>query len=426
MPPKVDPSSSSGEVSNAASAASTDTPVSQAQLNQAMMQLARMQQDTMQNVHQIQVSLQHLQSHNPYSSTGSSSINPLLVPPTTSIPGYVKLAKPSIFTGATKTNVETWLFEVEQYLIAYGMNSDSQRIAFATSFLKGLALQWWQNHCITTPGLTLSWSQFKEEVRNRFQPVAASKLARVNLKYLKQGNKSVADYCSMFYAQLQLITDGMTEADKVEYFMSGLSSTIFSEVDRRDPTTLQEAMTYAQRTELRSRVRSQHGFGIKPWSRYQSSSSYPRFSSHETSNSETSKSSTHPSTPMELGKIGIEEEFDEELLEEEYEQYLNELEEEELQALNELDLKDETPVGEEDEFPEPKQPSVQLQGISTRGNQRRVPNLSKEEYFRLRSEGRCYRCKGVGHLSRDCPRTRRPQPNSQRRNGGTKLNQLKH
>ena len=85
MPPKVDPSSSSGETLNAASATSSDTPVSQAQLNQAMMQLARMQQDTMQNVHQIQVSLQHLQSHNPYSSTGSSSINPLLVPPTTSI-----------------------------------------------------------------------------------------------------------------------------------------------------------------------------------------------------------------------------------------------------------------------------------------------------------------------------------------------------
>jgi len=176
------------------------------------------------------------QSTSSLSGVQNQPSQPSHVPPNSSISGSIKLAKPSLFTGAIKANVETWLFEVEQYLTAYGVKDDSQKIAFATASFKGMAVQWWQNHCMTHPGLHLQWDQFKEEVRKRFQPVEASRTARVNLRNLKQGNKSVAEYCSAFYEQLQLIHD-MCEADKVENFMMGLNSTIYVEVDRRDPTT---------------------------------------------------------------------------------------------------------------------------------------------------------------------------------------------
>ena len=33
----------------------------------------------------------------------------------------------------------------------------------------------------------------------------------------------------------------------------------------------------------------------------------------------------------------------------------------------------------------------------------RVPGLSREEFFRLRKEGKCLRCKQKGHFARDCP-----------------------
>src|SRR6185369_4591593 len=78
------------------------------------------------------------------------------VPPTSSISGNIKLAKPSLFTGVTKANVETWLFEVEQYLTAYGVRDESQKIAFATASFKGMGVQWWQNHCMSHPGLHLT------------------------------------------------------------------------------------------------------------------------------------------------------------------------------------------------------------------------------------------------------------------------------
>lgn len=378
-----------------------------------------MQQETMQNVHQMQASLQHLvsQSTHPLNGASSSSSTPPLVPPTTSIPGYIKLAKPSLFTGAAKANVETWLFEVEQYLLAYGVNNESQRIAFASASLKGLALQWWQNHCILHPGLGLSWAEFKEEVRKRFQPVEASRTARVNLRSLKQGNRSVTEYCSAFYEQLQLIHD-MSEADKVENFMMGLSSTIYAEVDRRDPLTLQDAMTFAQRTEIRSRVRNIQR-GSAGYDNYKSTRYYnqpSRNNGHDKTSSgyQPSNAASTP-VPMELGRIGCEEEeVDDDALEQEWMEYLNELDrEEKLDQPNDED-EEETKGGSEEQEETPH-----LQAMSTRRRQ-----LPKEEFIRLRKEGKCFRCKQTGHWSRECPNPSRPQP--PRTNGARQPNPSKY
>src|SRR5438105_9520677 len=88
-----------------------------------------------------------------------------------------------------------------------------------------MAIQWWQNHCILHPGLRLTWEQFKDEVRKRFQPIEASRTARVNLRNLKQGNKSVADYCSAFYEQLQLIHDMSEVRLKLLLLSTFISST---------------------------------------------------------------------------------------------------------------------------------------------------------------------------------------------------------
>jgi hypothetical protein len=396
---------------------SGDTPVSQSQLNQAMAQVARMQQETMQNVAQMQASLQHLVSLSPPSLSGvnvtaSSSSIPNLVAPTASIPGYIKLAKPSLFSGAVKTNVETWLFEVEQYLLAYGVNNESQRIAFAAASFKGLALQWWQNHCLLHPGLGLTWGQFKDEVRKRFQPVEASRTARVNLRSLKQGNKSVQDYCSAFYEQLQSIHD-MSEADKVENFMMGLNSSIYAEVDRRDPLNLQDAMMYAQRTEIRSRVRAvQRGNNYEA---YKTNRFYNRYRSSgqekSVSNNESSSTTSGPA-PMELGKLGMnEEEEDQEALELEWKEYLNEFEAEEHQEVSDGD-EEESKVRKEEQ-----EEDSQLHAINI--NRRQLP---KEEFIRLRKEGKCFHCKQSGHWSRECPNISRPP----RRNGGRQSNSTKY
>ncbi|MGH2639177.1 MAG: hypothetical protein ACRDF4_07865 [Rhabdochlamydiaceae bacterium] len=385
----------------ASAAGGNDTnhiPVTLTHLNQLYSQFSQLQQETMQNVHQIQVSLHDIQSqthHTHNTDTGSLPASHIIIVP---IPGQIKLPKPSLYTGAVRTNVETWLFEVEQYLVAYACNIDSQRIAVATGSMKGLALQWWRSECMTNPGLVISWEEFKERVRRRFQPVAASRTARANLRSLKQGNKTVAEYCGMYYEQIQVIND-MSEADKIENFMYGLQQGLFSDVDRRDPQTLQDAMTYAQRAELRSRVRAQYGVN-----HLRNKFSYP-------TTTHTPTASTTPTTasiPMELGRVEMNEEKEE--MEEAYEQYLNEMDEEEcLAELEELQLEEEAEVEQEEKKVEP----TQLQAITTRINNKNS-RLTKEELIRLRREGRCFRCKRKDHISRDCPFANNPQ----RRNGG--------
>ena len=40
------------------------------------------------------------------------------------LPAAAKMAKPLLFTGAPNTNVDTWLYNVERYLIGTGINDD--------------------------------------------------------------------------------------------------------------------------------------------------------------------------------------------------------------------------------------------------------------------------------------------------------------
>jgi len=381
------------------------------QFNTALAQLSHMQQETMQNVHQMQTQLQQwaARTASPSTATAASSQQPShpssLIPPNHLVPGNIKLTKPSLFTGATKSNVETWIFEVEQYLTAYGVTDDSQRIAFACASFKGVALQWWQNQCLTHPGVRLTWNQFKDEVRRRFQPIEASRTARVNLRNLKQGNKSVADYCSAFYEQLQLIHD-MSEADKVENFMIGLNSIIYEEVDRRDPLTLQDAMMYAQRTEIRGRVRAvQRGSRYDMYKSYNKTFNHPRPSgserwsnNHGTSVGSTNNHSTTGTAPMELGKIGTnEEEEDHEAMEEEWKKYLNEYEEESQQEDSGEEFDEINPGATNEEVEESDQ---ELHAIM---NKRQLP---KEEFIRLKKEGKCFKCKQPGHWSKECPNSK--------------------
>src|SRR5207237_1283985 len=133
----------------------------------------------------------------------------------------------------------------------------------------------------------------------------------------------------------------MAKPDKIQYFMTGLKPSLYAEVDRREPQTLEEAMTHAQRAELRGNIQAglYRGSGAASFkqNRYYNpqhrSSGYTRTSSSNTNATSNSSSST----PMELGKAGLndDETNGETLAEQEYFEFLNELQQEETQDLNE-------------------------------------------------------------------------------------------
>ena len=210
---------------------------------------------------------------------------------------------------------------------------------------------------------------------------------------------------------MQLIND-MSETDKIEHYVMGLQPAIANQVELKDPRSLQEAMTWAQRTELLLR-NHRHTSG----SNYNNYSGFNRFPSANRAafgggTTTSAAASSSASAPMELGNISTAE-VNEDQYDEEYEKYLQEGDEYEsneyLAAVNEVNAA----VNESGE----EETEEQLQAMQSNGRpfnrqpSNRVPNLNREEFKRLMKEGKCLRCKKPGHIARNCPQQPKPRRN---------------
>lgn len=411
---------------------SNNNPITLVQMNNMMVQmldeLARQQQEVIQKQVQAAVhsAVVQLQQQLPAASTSSSSsssgsgsssdpTNPIYVAPipVAALPSKVKVATPGTFTGNRTLNVDTWLFEMNQYLAVCGVTTDNQRIAVASSYLKEVALQWWLGRCRHPNIPPQDWPSFVNALKERFQPLAASRTARAELHNLRQGAMSVADYSNKFYSLIQLITD-MGEADQVERFIYGLRHAISKEVDMREPKTLQDAMSAAQKIELLLDNRRHYLNRPYPTSNY--SSSYRPSPQYTTSSSTPSTSATASSAPMELGNLNAPvddgtngqepSEHEEETadLEAEYQRYLEEGVDNYEPAFESENV-DGGDGGAESEM---------LQAMQQRGG--RAPFLSREEFSRCMKERLCLRCKKPGHVARFCPLRPRQQQQTTKRN----------
>jgi len=331
----------------------------------------------------------------PVTSNSSSSSHPSSVPShlpsgSVSLPAKVKISTPSNFTGTRTVNAEAWLFEMNQYLTVCNV-SDEQRVAVASSYLKESALQWWlnQNRSLANER-PRDWLSFAAAFRERFQPIAASQTARAQLRALRQGTMSVAEYCNKFYTLVNLISD-MGEADQVANFLSGLSQTVATPVCLYNPQTLQTAMAAAQRVEVLLGNRN-------PYSSSSPSTSSTRIPSYTHTPVSAPSSTSTSSAPMELGNVNFNmdslgQELDE--VEQEYQKYLDEGDagfEPNPEIWNAKEL-----VKEETKEEETEQLQV-IQRDSRRGGSRNsAPYLSREEFTRCMKNGLCLRCKKPGH-----------------------------
>ena len=148
----------------------SDAPITAAQMQQILSQCAHQQHESVQK--QVNAALLHFQqqaqpaaaaatSTSSGSGTDSGQSNRAFPISSSPLPAHVKLAKPSLFTGAPNSNVDTWLFEMEQYQTASGITDDAQRILVAGSYLKESASQWWISVCFTEITRPTTWIRFK-------------------------------------------------------------------------------------------------------------------------------------------------------------------------------------------------------------------------------------------------------------------------
>lgn len=400
-----------------------DGPITVNQMNQMMSQILQQfthqQQETMiqqqeniqQQVH-VAVGNAVRQLHQQFSPTNMTSATSAAATASPSpgsirshniptvLPPKVKISTPSNFTGSRSFNVVSWLFEMNQYLTLCAVTSDVQQIAVASSYLKEVARDWWESRCKQNDPPTQDWRVFADALKQRFQPLAASRTARAQLRHLRQGTMSIAEHSSKFYSVVQLISD-MSDADQVELFVYSLRSTISREVDMREPKTLHEAMTIAQKVETLLDTRRTYTNPIHEPRTSSTSTTY-------TSNPTSSTSSAAPSA-MELGNLNIEhtnyeQNTNQDLTVEQDCEYQRYLEDGENYAPN-FDIWNEI---EQENTHEEK--SEQLQAMQQRNG--RAPFLPQEEFTRCMKEKLCLRCKKPGHFARQCP-LRRHQSQSQ-------------
>ena len=157
--------------------------------------------------------------------------------------------KPETFGGTKGENVETWLFQVKQYLELCRIEDNKMQIRMAAAFFKETAAIWWRNRLASTPdlgGLT-TWNEFQTALAEQFRPVNASKLARDRLARLRQTH-SVQAYTHAFRS-VALEIPQMTEEEKLDKFLRGLKDETRVPVELRGPTTMEEAATFAERVD---------------------------------------------------------------------------------------------------------------------------------------------------------------------------------
>jgi hypothetical protein len=347
-------------------------------------QLARAEQQEariLQQEHQLQQLMQQQATH----AQSSPVLSPIIHPEHRTSPApsprsnEPKPPRPDTYDGrlfsSSKSNVTTWLAEMQQYMEATDI-PQHRRVIHAATYLRGTALLAWQTYRKLNPNAALGWEQFELWFLHRFQPIAASKTARAQLRTLcQEPGRSVATYNDAFLRIMQMITD-MNEADQVEYYKHGLNNReVANWVDRTDPKTLMEAMECAQREDLRkARFNRAHPSFPRPVSSF---SSYP-----------STSSSAQQAVPMELGQLH------------------GEGEDMEHDMYNEYDMSDEQGAAQQLSFmsrrPAPRRPFVRPSGAPS-GTTPAIPKLTPAERQRCMKEHLCFRCRQKGHGALNCP-----------------------
>ena len=158
---------------------------------------------------------------------------------------------PEEFDPAKKRDVDTWLFQVEVYYQLYPNDTDTAKIIDCSSYFRGGALVWWRHFAATHNLEAMTWTQFREAIRERWQVTNVVRAARDKIATIRQLT-SVQDYTHRFL-DLKVQIPGMTNEEAVDRYVRGLKPTIRRDVEqlmsREGDKTLEELIRFADRTD---------------------------------------------------------------------------------------------------------------------------------------------------------------------------------
>ncbi len=241
-----------------------------------------------------------------------------------------------------------------------------------------------------------TWQLFVERLHSRFRPIQASMIARQRLDKLRQRpGQQVNVYVNLFQTILTPITD-MGEADQVHHFVNGLLGNIASKVWERHPTTLKLAIDYAVSVEAMG------NYGRAAMSSG-SVGSYHSSNPRQLGNASQSYSQASTSVPMDINHVRND-----------YSD-VNDSESElvDLAAVNFKSASSPSSAVDVMQAMMAKMESMENRINSmhqssnqvnrNKSNNVRVAGLTPTDISDLRAQGKCFRCKQVGHMKNQCP-----------------------
>ena len=156
------------------------------------------------------------------------------------------VGKPEFFHGDYKSNPDTWIDQVYEYMMLTGIDP-RMYVQFAATYLRDQARVWWSSMSTEDKIKIQDFNLFKQTLLAKYRPVNQQRTARTQLKSLKQIN-SVAAYNNAFSNVIQLIHD-MSLADKLDNYMNGLKYQIQEKLITEEFNSLSDAMNAAARID---------------------------------------------------------------------------------------------------------------------------------------------------------------------------------
>ncbi|KAG3233806.1 hypothetical protein PI124_g21128 [Phytophthora idaei] len=166
----------------------------------------------------------------------------------------------SSYVGKEGEPLLRWLVEVDTAIAARRIFDDPSKVAFAMSCLGGRARSWAYGRRLTDATCFGTYAEFKEELRQAFEPPKNEFQSRAEFLDLRQGRHDVHAYAQRArYLVSNIVTNPMDEATKVVTFMKGLrDGPVKTYLFREYPSTLEAAITLVMQEEFSLRQAKLH------------------------------------------------------------------------------------------------------------------------------------------------------------------------
>lgn len=150
-----------------------------------------------------------------------------------------------------------WELAVEQKFNSHLVPAE-HRVRLATSEFTGFALFWWNDLCNANAAIPQTWNVLKQRMKSRFVPPYYQRDLRLKLQSLKQGDKGVEEYYQELLIGLARCGIHEDDVDTSARFFGGLNRDIQDILDYKDWARFSQLYHLALKAEREVQGRRQH------------------------------------------------------------------------------------------------------------------------------------------------------------------------